>query len=245
MKNRTVYEVLDDVMQDYAYSIKKERNRVEITGSVVIKKIGITVTHEKTVIFPEENSVRAYRDGLERVIGIFKEELRSKVADVINEHKKELTNDDVLIERLLNEVSSLKEKLDETEAVLNAARDRVRELELEKVNWPYTPSGIPWTTSPWSTGITWDPSRQFDPNVVTPTITCEANDASNSSVTTEDGFKKNRGTVHLTADNGKSADGRVLKSDVLKAYFEEEDKKDKLYGELNHLPKGNWWEQIE
>ena len=48
MKNRTVYEVLDSVMENYSYTIEKEGKKVSLSGKVYISKIDVTVTHEKT-----------------------------------------------------------------------------------------------------------------------------------------------------------------------------------------------------
>ena len=255
MKNRTVYEVLDSVMQDYAYSIKKEGKRVEISGSVVIKKIGVTVSHEKTVIFKEESKVRPYGNGyvddLERAIGLFKEELRNKVADVIREHKEELTDDDAMIKKLLEEVAYYKEKLEETEKELAEAKGKITTLELEKITSVPYPPYQPANPYPWQTGITWG-TGDPDPNVVKQSTTSEANGAFVSSITTEEGLRRNGGAVHDTDANGFSLRASlninpdcVIKPEEIEEYLSRHTLSEKLTGKLDHMPKGNWWEQIE
>lgn len=141
MKNRTVYDVLDKIMEDYSYSIKKTGNKVEISGSVYIDRLDETVTFEKTIYCVDGN----VRTAIEK----FKEELRSRVAKVVSDNKEILTDDNALIKNLLDQVKELRAELD-------AAKQRIRSMELEKI-YPLNP--YPWTTpntNPWSTGITWE-----------------------------------------------------------------------------------------
>ena len=77
MKNRTVYEVLDSVMENYSYTIEKEGKKVSLSGKVYISKIDVTVTHEKT-FYQHGDSNDSYK--LENASKTFKEELRNKVA---------------------------------------------------------------------------------------------------------------------------------------------------------------------
>ena len=163
MKNRTIYDVLNEAMEDYSYSIKKEGNKVEIKGSVTVPRIEIEVTHEKIFYYAQEDKGLLGDGGnakLAKVIVAFKEELKDKVASVIKEHKEELTDDVAMIEKLQYEIKTLKEALGETEEALKTAREEITRLELERIGtqpYPWT-NPAPWSTgtTPWSTGITWD-----------------------------------------------------------------------------------------
>ena len=182
MKNRTIYDVLNEAMEDYSYSIKKEGNKVEIKGSVTVPRIEIEVTHEKIFYYAQEDRGLLGDGGnakLAKVIVAFKEELKDKVASVIKEHKEELTDDVAMIEKLQYEIKTLKEALDETEEELKKAREEISRLELERIGTqPYQPYPVPWSTgtTPWSTGITWDTPYVGDrPGWLDNTITCESN----------------------------------------------------------------------
>ena len=166
MKNRTVYDVLDSVMENYSYTIEKEGKKVTLTGKVYIGKIDATVTHEKT-FYQHGDPNDDYK--LESAIKAFKEELRGKVADVIKSHAEELTDDEAMIDKLLYEVKKLTEELQRTKEELASANQRISQLELEKSVQPYQP--YPWTTpdtgpwvnpNPWATGITWE-TQMGDP----------------------------------------------------------------------------------
>ena len=161
MKNRTVYDVMNEAMEDYSYSIKKDGNKVEIKGSVTVPRVEIEVTHEKIFYYSQEERNALAERGIDnnlilsKVIATFKEELKDKVASVIKEHKEEFTDDDLLIRNLTQEVKALQSNLKDTEAELKKAREEITRLELEKTaTQPYQP--YPWYPSPWSTGITWD-----------------------------------------------------------------------------------------
>jgi len=165
MKNRTVYEVLDSVMENYSYTTEKEGKKVSLSGKVYISKIDVTVTHEKT-FYQHGDSNDNYK--LENAIKSFKEELKNKVADIIKSHAEELTDDEAMIDKLLYEVKRLTEELERTKEELALANQRINQLEFEKLVQPYQPS--PWTVpnpastgttpwdnpNPWSTGITWE-----------------------------------------------------------------------------------------
>ena len=47
MKTRTLYDVLDKVMRDYTYIIKKEDNQIYLSVEVYIKQLDQKVTYEK------------------------------------------------------------------------------------------------------------------------------------------------------------------------------------------------------
>lgn len=187
MKNRTVYEVLEEVMRNYSYTIEKDGKKVTLTGKVYIERIGETVTHEKTVFQVGDGDDERQ---LENVIRSFKDGLRSKVAEVIKNHAEELTDDEAMIDKLLYEVKRLTEELEKTKEELALANQKISQLEFEKLVQPYQPQ--PWTIpnpastgttpwvnpSPWSTGITWetqigDPPGWLDKN----SITCSAGDS--------------------------------------------------------------------
>ena len=191
MKNRTVYEVLDSVMENYSYTIEKEGKKVSLSGKVYISKIDVTVTHEKT-FYQNGNSNDNYK--LENAIKTFKEELKNKVADIIKSHAEELTDDEAMIDKLLYEVKRLTEELERTKEELALANQRISQLEIEKLGQPYHPS--PWTIptpastgttpwdnpNPWSTGITWetkigDPPGWVDKN----NITCSTGEGNTSA----------------------------------------------------------------
>lgn len=206
MKNRTIYEVLDKVMQDYLYSIQKTGNKVEIKGSVFIPRIDIEVTHEKVFYYSPEDKSLIIDDGnakLAKAIVTFKEELKEKVVSVIKEHKEELTDDEAMIDKLRYEIKNLKKALSETEDELKEAREKITRLELERISTqplPYTP----WTNpNPWSTGITWETHIGDQPDWMDKnTITCDNPDdiQFRSDVTCPDGIKMNNGSVYFTSE---------------------------------------------
>lgn len=181
MKNRTIYEVLDSVMENYTYTIEQTGNKIHLFGKVYIERIDVTVTHEKT-FYKTDDVNSGYK--LENGIKSFKEELRNKVADIIKSHAEELTDDEAMIDKLLYEVKRLTEELERTRKELELANHRISQLEFEKLVQPYQP--YPWTTpnpastgttpwdnpNPWSTGITWetqigDPPGWMDKNNIT------------------------------------------------------------------------------
>ena len=126
MKNRTVYEVLEEVMRNYSYTIEKDGKKVTLTGKVYIERIGETVTHEKTVFQVGDGDDERQ---LENVIRSFKDGLRSKVAEVIKSHAEELTDDEAMIDKLLYEVKSLRKTVKELEEELNEAKTKINGLE--------------------------------------------------------------------------------------------------------------------
>ena len=186
MKNRTVYDVLDSVMENYSYTIEKEGKKVMLTGKVYIGKINATVTHEKT--FYQHGDINDdYK--LEKAIKAFKEELRNKVAEVIKSHAEELTDDEAMIDKLLFQVTELTEELERTKEELTHAHERIDQLENEKLIQPYLP--YPWTApntspwdnpNPWSTGITWETEIGDLPDWVdNNNITCSVGDGNTSA----------------------------------------------------------------
>ena len=131
MKNRTIYEVLNNVMENYSYTIEKEGKKISLTGKVYISKIDVTVTHEKT-IYQHGDCNDSYK--LENAINTFKEELRNKVADIIKSHAEELTDDEAMIDKLLYEVKKLTEELQKTKGELASANQRINQLELSDID---------------------------------------------------------------------------------------------------------------
>ena len=185
MKNRTVYEVLDSVMENYSYTIEKEGKKVTLTGKVYIGKIDVTVTNEKT-LYQYGDSNDNYK--LETAIKAFKEELRNKVAEVIKSHAEELTDDEAMIDKLQQEVKSLRKKVKELEEELNEAKSKINGLEFEKLTRepiinPATPNPFtnPWApgTAPWITyeNTIGDPPDWMNKN----NITCSTGDGNTST----------------------------------------------------------------
>ena len=186
MRNRTVYDVLDSVMDNYSYTIEKEGRKVTISGKVYIDRIDATVT-DLINVYTQGDVNDEYR--IENAIKQFKESLKKKVAEVIKSHEEELTDDEAMIGKLLYEVKSLTKKLEEAEEELALAREKISKLELEKSVQPYQP--YPWTTpdtGPWvnpnpcSTGITWetiigDPPGWMDKD----NITCSTGEGNTSA----------------------------------------------------------------
>lgn len=178
MKNRTIYEVLNNVMENYSYTIEKEGKKISLTGKVYISKIDVTVTHEKT-LYQHGDCNDSYK--LENAIKTFKEELRSKVADVIKSHAEELTDDEAMIDKLLYEVKKLTEELQKTKGELASANQRINQLELNKNTQPYQiyPQTTPNTPL---TGITWETFIKDQPDWMNrQNITCSISDESTST----------------------------------------------------------------
>ena len=158
MKNRTIYDVLDQVMENYTYTIEQTGKKVCLFGKVYIERIDTTVTNESTFYKTGEREDE-YR--LETAIKKFKEGLRNKVAEVIKNHVEELTDDEEMIKKLQYEITTLKKTVSKTEQELcdtrrdlEEARAKIAQLELEKsITLPYTPANpCTGTTTPW---ITW------------------------------------------------------------------------------------------
>ena len=189
MKNRTVYEVLEEVMRNYTYTIEKDGKKVTLTGKVYIERIGETVTHEKTVFQVGDGDDERQ---LENVIRSFKDGLRAKVAEVIKSHAEELTDDEAMIDKLLYEVKSLRKTVKELEEELNEAKSKINGLEFEKLTRepiinPATPYPNPWTTgtTPW---ITYEHTTGDQPDWMNKNnITCSSGDSvMNTSVSYND-----------------------------------------------------------
>ena len=178
MKNRTIYEVLNNVMENYSYTIEKEGKKISLTGKVYISKIDVTVTHEKT-LYQHGDCNDSYK--LENAIKTFKEELRSKVADVIKSHAEELTDDEAMIDKLLYEVKKLTEELQKTKGELASANQRINQLELNKNTQPYQiyPQITPNTPL---AGITWETFIGDQPDWMNrQNITCSISDESTTT----------------------------------------------------------------
>ena len=183
MKNRTIYEVLDSVMENYTYTIEQTGKKIHLFGKVYIERIDVTVSHEKTFYKTDINGSDCQ---VEKNVKKFKEELRTKVAEVIKNHAEELTDDEAMIEKLQYEITALRKTIKGLEEELNAANEKICRLELEKVAQPYpwtTPNTAPWDNpNPWSTGITWetqigDPPGWMDKN----NITCSTGEGNTSA----------------------------------------------------------------
>lgn len=172
MKNRTIYDVLDQVMENYTYTIEQTGNKVCLSGKVYIERIDTTVTNE-SIFYKTGDREDEYR--LETAIKKFKEELRSKVAEVIRSHAEELTDDEEMIKKLQYEIITLKKVISQTEQELcdarqdlDEARAKIAQLELEKSITlppyapasPYTGTTSPWIT--WQTGTTEIPTEIGD-----------------------------------------------------------------------------------
>ncbi len=216
MRNRTVYQVLEETMEDYSYSIKKTGRVVEIKGSVFIPKIEIEITHEKEIhLGSSENSYVCGESRLIEAIKCFKNELRDKVAKVIEENKSLLTDDDEMIQKLQSDIKELKKELEK-------AKEEIAKLEIEKLGTnPYIPY-TPWTSpNPWSTGITWGDGTGDNPNPFPNTITCKMNDYPNerSSITTEEGLRMNRGSKTYTSDTKRNQKKQDYHEDTVHTRF--------------------------
>ena len=170
MKNRTIYDVLNQVMEDYSYSLKKTGNKVDVTGTVYIERLDMEVKHSKTIYLADTDRM----SGLESAISTFKDELKNKVAEVVKAHAEELTDDEEMISKLQYEMKELKRNLEVAEKALVEARERINELEMERL------INIPWVNpNPWVTGITWNNSggTGTPPNEWDFRITCDENSA--------------------------------------------------------------------
>ena len=178
MKNRTIYEVLNNVMENYSYTIEKEGKKISLTGKVYISKIDVTVTHEKT-IYQHGDCNDSYK--LENAINTFKEELRNKVADIIKSHAEELTDDEAMIDKLLYEVKKLTEELQKTKGELASANQRINQLERNKNTQPYQIYPRTTPNAP-LTGITWETLIGDQPDWMNrQNITCSISDESTTT----------------------------------------------------------------
>lgn len=171
MKNRTIYDVLDQVMENYTYTIEQTGNKVCLSGKVYIERIDTTVTNE-SIFYKTGNREDEHK--LETAIKKFKEGLRRKVAEVIRDHADELTDDEEMIKKLQYEIITLKKAISQTEQELcDARRDldeakaKIAQLELERsITLPYAPANpytgttTPWIT--WQTGTTEIPTEIGD-----------------------------------------------------------------------------------
>lgn len=164
MKNRTIYDALDQIMENYTYSVSKNGRKVELKGSVYIERIDIEVSHEKSFYVDPDG-----RDSMERNVAKFKEELRKKVCEVVKDHQDELTDDEAMIEKLLYEIKALNKENAFLKKDLKEANEKITKLELEKITLPYTGTTptIPW----WQTGITYC-SGDSCPDHPEQTLTC-------------------------------------------------------------------------
>lgn len=156
MKTRTVYDILDDVMKDYEYTLKKEGNKIDVTGKVVIKKLGKVVDYSKE-FYVQDNEPNG---AMEKRICGFKDEFRKKIVDEIKLHKELLEDDDMLIDHLLDEIYCQKRENEQL-------KKRIEQLEKDlivDVPFPATPiptyPTYPWTmpdtgTPPWDANKIW------------------------------------------------------------------------------------------
>ena len=174
MINRTIYDVLDKVMEDYSYSIKKTGNKVELKGEVYIEQLDMTVTHEKTVYCVDGTTTNK----LQQTIDSFGDEFKNKVVKVLTEYKLVLTDDDEMIKKLMAQCKELREELENTKEREKKLQDRVNELEIEKYGYQVNPL---WT------GVTYDPGYTgTPPNEWHYHITCDdANSAYSTGYGTE------------------------------------------------------------
>lgn len=149
MKTRTVYDILDDVMKDYEYTLKKEGNKIAVTGKVTIKKLGKIVEYSKEFYVQNDEPDGA----MEKRICGFKDEFRKKIVDEIKQYKEFLEDDDILIDHLLDEIYCLKRD--------NAQlKERVEQLEKDLiVNIPLPTPNVPNPVypgqQPWDIGKIW------------------------------------------------------------------------------------------
>lgn len=154
-----MYQVLEEIMQDYTYTVKKDGNKFKLYAEIYIKKLDETVTHNKEVI--SENM------DLEGIVKTFRNELKEKVAAVLKNHKDEVLDDDKLIESLNKKIAALNEELGMTKKDLAVALQKITELELKLaapsnpiyVPYPEDPPHVPWRTSPSIPDIPWDRYR--------------------------------------------------------------------------------------
>jgi hypothetical protein len=190
MKNRTIYDVLDKVMEDYRYEIEKKGNKVVLNGDVFIPRLEITITHKMEFYCSDKSEKDLFRAKIDQ----FKDELRSLVAKTLKDHETELTDDEEMIDKLLYEVKRLTEELGRTKEELALANQKISQLEFEKLVQPYQP--YPWTVpnpastgttpwdnpNPWSTGITWETQICNQPDWMNKNnITCSTDEGNTSA----------------------------------------------------------------
>jgi len=148
MKNRTIYDVLDKVMEDYSYSIKKTGNKVELKGEVYIQRLDRVVTHDKIVWFSADCN------NLKEQVEIFKDEFKNLVVKVLKEHQLVLTDDEEMIKKLMAQCKELREELEKAKKREKELQTRIDELEIEKYGYPVNPL---WT------GVTYGPDYTGTP----------------------------------------------------------------------------------
>ena len=156
MKNKTLYDVLNQVMDDYCYAITKTGREIFLSGKIRIKKLNEVVSYDKKYIIDDDDTDK----NMEIRIRQFKEEVKEKVAEKLKEHKEELLDDDYMIERLWSENISLnadnerlRKQVEELTYSTKKMDERIRELE-ENPKFIGVPAGIeqPYCPPPGTTG---------------------------------------------------------------------------------------------
>lgn len=169
MKNRTIYDVLDKVMEDYRYEIEKKGNKVVLNGDVFIPRLEVTISHKMEFYCSDKSEKDLFKTKIDQ----FKNELKSLVAKTLKDHEAELTDDEEMIDKLLYEVKSLRKTVKELEEELSEAKSKINGLELEKlIREPIINPATPYP-NPWATGITWETQIGDPPDWMDKTnITC-------------------------------------------------------------------------
>lgn len=148
MKERTIYDVLDEVMKDYTYKVKKQGNVLDYEGWVYIPQLDETVHHEAIHYFNDKNH-KEYNDAyMEDTAKSFKATLKDKVVKVLLEHKEELTDDARYISSLLEKIKKLNKEIDELkEKISRLENDQYIEpgiVDIPVPNPAFPNIGEPW-----------------------------------------------------------------------------------------------------
>ena len=145
MHTLSLYDILENVMEDYTYTLKKKGNKLEVTGTVYIELLNEEVT------LKEEFCVNSAKSGItEAYIRDFKTAFRKKVLDKLQENKEVLLDHNALFKKLYNQIVELREELE-------AVKEENRRLHGSSLTCPDITPVSPYV-APQSPGTTpWNP----------------------------------------------------------------------------------------
>ena len=173
MQTRTLYDIFDRAMENYYYTIRKDNNKVELTGTVYIEGLDEEVHYKKTYELTYEDNPTT----MERRICSFKDEFKKIIAEKLKDHLDVLVDDTKMIKSLRDQIRKMKEEhealRDENESLKREINRLLEEKGREEVlrNIPVYPDPF---TNPVNPGYPINPSTAPWPPYG-PIITCSEN----------------------------------------------------------------------